>query len=314
LGVELVVHATTGGGNNNIQFGSEAFANCPSLVNIALSSVNDDIPQDVFSGCSRLGVNDDDQGNHDDNLIVLAALQHRFAELPIHEACYHSSTTSTEDLLAHIHHHHQSLSNDWRDSFGVTPFHLIATSAAHRIIDILQVLLDHIPFSVLSHKDCNGNTMMDYLLQNRLSTSILLIKMVLHRTLVDGMAPSWGMKCWRLSLCNSIDDSSRQWGTAAAEQTTKQQALQQVIQKLESYARIEVTSLLELAVWNTKMDSIGGTSGQQQVNRDGCRLLCGANLVKANVLPYIWDDNNKSAKACVALSMFPYDVSWMCAG
>ncbi|CAJ1947231.1 unnamed protein product [Cylindrotheca closterium] len=292
LGVELCA--------DHIQFGAEAFANCPSLVSIELSSAKD-IPDDLFFGCPRLQVNDDD--DKDENTDDLALLQDRFAELPVHEACYHSSSTSVEDLMASIHQ--QASSNDWAGPFGATPFHIIAASATQPI-DMFQVLLDHIPFGVLSQKDCNGNTMMDYLLQNRLSTSILLIRMVLHKTLVDGMA-SWGNECWQASLRTLIE--SRSWGTA---QKTKMQALQQVIQRLESYARVEMKSLLELTVWKSKlMDDDDSVSSMEPIDRRNCRLLCGANVVKANVLAYLWDENNVNPMTSVALSMFPYDVSWM---
>ncbi|KAL3929770.1 MAG: hypothetical protein SGBAC_012063 [Bacillariaceae sp.] len=297
LGVELC-HTS----RSTIQFGSQAFVNCPNLVSIALPLGINDIPHDVFSGCSRLL-----RGNAED--LVLEALQHRFAKLPVHEACYHSSTSTTEELLASIHHQKALCTNDdWGDSFGMTPCHLLATSAAHRM-DMFEILLDHIPLSVLSYKDCNGNTMMDYLLQNQLPPTSLLIQTLLHKTLVDGMTV-WGMKSWSLSLGDLIGDDSRQWGTG---KETKEQTLQQVIGKLEFYARVEVASLLELAAWKTNLDSISGAA-DQIFSRDSCRLLCGANLVKANVLGYIIPCDSAAAKASVALSMFPYDVSWIMCG
>lgn len=143
--------------------------------------------------------------------------------------------------------------------------------------------------------------MLDYL-QNSLPTAIRRIRVVLHKVLVDGMT-SWGTTSWRLAIGNLIDSSDL--GT----ETKTRHALENVIQTLESFARVEVLSLLALAAFKTTIDSMGTSA---QVNHNSCRLLCGANLVKTNVLAFIWDSTTPNPKGFVSLSMFPCDVTRIC--
>lgn len=94
-------------------------------------------------------------------------LHDRFAELPIHQLCYHSSTTTVDELK----HALDDYQDDWestkfKDYLGMTPFHIVATSANPQV-DTLECLLDKFSMEMLKITDRGGkNTMIDYLLLN----------------------------------------------------------------------------------------------------------------------------------------------------
>ena len=67
-----------------------------------------------------------------------------------------------------------------KDTFDMTPFHIVATSSNLRA-DILECLLDCYPTDVLWKEDSQENTMMEYLLKNKSSKAIHLMRMVIYK-------------------------------------------------------------------------------------------------------------------------------------
>ena len=66
--------------------------------------------------------------------------------------------------------------------------------------------------------------------------------------------------------------------------------LDSVGQTFSNYAKLESTSLLELALWNKGIQSFERSSNKRpKVDRDAPRLMCGANIVIPNVLGFLGD-------------------------
>ena len=126
----------------------------------------------------------------------------------------------------------------------MTPFHIVATSRILRK-DILQALLDHYPLNVLSCKDYHDNTMMDYLLRNCLPKSAELIQIILEKTLL-ARVDTLGVESWREDMSERIE--SAEW---TGNVTNRQQTLESIIQRFDFYGMVQVTSVLELALWKS---------------------------------------------------------------
>ena len=119
-------------------------------------------------------------------------LRDRLEHYPLHRICYYASVTTIYDLILAFDAYD---SNVLRDKFGMTPFHIVATSS-HPREEILRSLLDRYPLEALEYKDNNGKTMLDYMMIHSSSKAVPLIQMVLKRAIVErlselGLGEKW---------------------------------------------------------------------------------------------------------------------------
>jgi len=82
----------------------------------------------------------------------------------------------------------------------------------------------------------------------------------------------------------------------------KREAMKQIYQALTPYVKMEVTSLLEVVLWNMAIQS--SSNGKGSLERPTCRCTCGANLVIPNVVSFAWDDSSKTGT-----NLFPVSLS-----
>mmetsp|Transcript_33251 Transcript_33251/g.80381 ORF Transcript_33251/g.80381 Transcript_33251/m.80381 type:complete len:271 (+) Transcript_33251:2-814(+) len=227
------------------------------------------------------------------------------------------------------------------DKTGFTPFHVIATSASLRP-DLLQSLLDQqqhqqqeYPINVLlAQKDKRGKTMMDYLLFNRSKKAIPLIQMIFTRTVVATIS-KWGscsscscLNRWKTDLVTRVESSSSSSGSSCwdADGRTRRMVLNDILQRLVSYTKLEATSVLELALWKMSItqqqqqQTSGGGQEEKQNDddRSGCRVVSGANVVIPNVTSFLWEDDDGSddedeqaGTSSEYAEILPPEVSWL---
>ena len=136
-------------------------------------SMKKSMDDDFFSGCHLLKEHRDDEG-------VPYGIRDRFSNLPVHDACYNASTTTVDELARALDS--CNLQDNVTDAYGMTPFHVTATSVKLRS-DFTKLLVDRYPLEILSYKDRQGRTMMDCLLMHKSTKAIPLIKVVLHHLL-----------------------------------------------------------------------------------------------------------------------------------
>ncbi|CAJ1960276.1 unnamed protein product [Cylindrotheca closterium] len=127
---------------------SSCFDECPALVNVFLPFPIEDIEfldrDDSSAIANRLA------SKHADGS-PLSRIVNRYAQLPIHKCCYYSSS-STASELENLLKASNDIDNHQNDDFGMSPFHIVATSANLRV-DLFQMLLDAYPTDVLSQRD-----------------------------------------------------------------------------------------------------------------------------------------------------------------
>eukprot|EP00526_Cylindrotheca_closterium_P005034 CAMPEP_0113639266 /NCGR_PEP_ID=MMETSP0017_2-20120614/20594_1 /TAXON_ID=2856 /ORGANISM="Cylindrotheca closterium" /LENGTH=631 /DNA_ID=CAMNT_0000550461 /DNA_START=36 /DNA_END=1928 /DNA_ORIENTATION=- /assembly_acc=CAM_ASM_000147 len=294
LGVEFAA-------NSRIVVEHLCFLDCSALINISLLPTMGEISYDPFWGCKSIWM----EGMLDSEDLE-PVLRGRYDSLPIHQLCYHSSTSRVVDLVSRMRESNTDDKNS-KDVYEMTPFHILATSAKLRT-DLLEVLLDEYPVDTLAKRDVNGYTMMDYLLMNKSSTAAPLIKVVLQRVIVARMERIAGLKRWKDKL--SLQIESTNW---SGNFETRCQCLDDLLTRLASCVKVEMTSLLELALWKRKMLSFfdADKKKRRKVDGENCRTLSGADEIMPNVIEYLWNDNTWSSEGDIDVSMIPFDVSWL---
>lgn len=88
-----------------------------------------------------------------------------FDNFGVHEKCYHSSSTPIDELGLAVDGASGLIEDGGlhflRDSFGMTPFHVLLSSASCRL-DLLQLFSQSYPSVVLEWKDVLGSRAIDY--------------------------------------------------------------------------------------------------------------------------------------------------------
>ncbi|CAJ1945289.1 unnamed protein product [Cylindrotheca closterium] len=282
LGVELASSSLF-----KLELGEAVFLRCNALVNVSIpSAVNKIDNEAIFHGCPLW----DDEGTDD-------PLQDRYANLPIHEACYQASRMTVDDLKTQLAVSSSNEKTCLVDAFGLTPFHIIATSSKLRT-DLMSVLLDHYPLEIVSQKDRNEKTMMDYLLAHTSSNAnpmIQMVQMVLKYTL-NFIMSRWGLKQWRTKIALQMEQRSIEWN---------HKSVVQILKSLTTFFQAEVTSILELALWKIKIISNSTLQDdpssrrqeeeKEEVDRESCRMICKADVVISNVVGFLWQDKDESS-------------------
>lgn len=305
------------------QIEEEAFMGCVELINICLPKTITKFDPSAFTNCPKLllqllparsgGISSRGHRNASDSSSppILAALQDRFDRLPLHELCYYQSYIDAATLLEDAITEQLYYFDECFDGMGLNPLHILAmsakpnlnlskrlmerveeeTEALHQLEqDCLRFLFcfrrvvvssptekvdffvqdnfDQYPLSYATLNAAPGSTrLMEVLLQPRLAREI------------RGL----GLDYYKVDLQNKVHkiiDVLDDGGTTESRVDT----LSQLSSLLHLYTTKEMLSLLELAVWKSKMDE-----QRQQCDRNACRTICGADIIIFNVVPFLME-------------------------
>jgi hypothetical protein len=275
---------------------------CPSLMNLVIPSErhfaqldeNDDV--DEFMEGFKLG---SAASNFDD---LVGKLQHRFDALPVHQLCYYQSYYQLTEAMQNLE---QNMDADPSagtkvDSFGMTPFHILALSQTPNL-SLFQALLTVYQVDIISARDKFGSTPLDYLCLNHTPNSALGIQSLLPAIVAQRL--HWlGLNRWKLDILAAMHEA-----LAVVEWSSRRRAIRILSFKLATYERLESISLLELALWKGKIDGCKAAivtdlgrdeersperprldkSHVAHVDRQSCRINSGAEVVMSNVLPFL---------------------------
>lgn len=270
--------------NGHVKLGPHCFRGCESLVTISIPHTMDSVSNDTFIGCNLLWV--------DKSLEVLSD---RFTHLPVHEICYHSSRAEDDDLVQAFDALELSCDGADLDVFGMTPLHVVATSVGTSTT-ILQALLDKYPSATILHKDNHGRTMMDYLLMHTSNRAVGLIQIVLQRFVSNRIA-GWNLGSERNVELSSLVDAMQTNTTCLL---SRREIVEEIFEHAGFCTMVEVTSLIEMAMWRMRMNNLQKELPNCKVDRSNCRYQCGADVVMLNVMKFLWKDRSDAA-----MSNFP---------
>ncbi|KAL3938749.1 MAG: hypothetical protein SGBAC_006399 [Bacillariaceae sp.] len=277
-------------------FGENCFASCRALVNISICNSVHAPNNAMFEGCNLLA--------HNANVNCppgRSPIQDRFANLPVHSLCYYTNSFIPA-VIAGLPSNFEN--GHFVDAYGMTPFHILATSANPNV-NGLQFLLDRYPVEVWEHRDNHGSTMMNYLFDHTSSKSVPSLKMMLERTIVEKLK-DWGpagKHHWEL------------WGLLERIQVsddigTRRKRIRAFFRYVGQWYRHEMTSLLDLALWKVAIKAHPSPPppineyDHDHEHRADCRIQSrGADVVMENVIPYLW--GNDEPRAFAALWLFP---------
>ncbi|KAL3935254.1 MAG: hypothetical protein SGBAC_009193 [Bacillariaceae sp.] len=240
----------------------------------------------------------------------------RFANLPIHEACYHASHTTVEELEAQLNSF--TIEGKLEDFFGMTPFHIVATAGKVRL-DLLEVLLRRYPLSTLTQRDRGWKTMMEYTMQHRNPKGNALKACLLEWIVNDAMA-GWGLERWKLDVLPLLGKVA--WAASASlpEGMTQNRtrlikarhhAVDVIQDTIAGYLKVELTSILELGLWKKQeMEWLNENDGEiGTVQRGECRTTCGADAVIPHVSKFLWDAKNTISGSFIS-PILQCDIDW----
>jgi hypothetical protein len=267
--------------------GNYALHNCKSLRNVFVPETVNYVGGGAFHACTDLqdqvtnmktleGQAEDDCERMD------GVLRHRLQELPNHRLCYFHIHEST-DAIAELQDHHQATT----DSFGMTPFHILALSVAPNV-DLFQSLAQRYPVEILSQADHWGWTPLDYLCSNSAPQALKLMQSMIQWTIAPRL--EWlGLPQWTADIWSEIDILL---STTFAGDTRRNQ-LHLIQCNLARFERLEAISLMESALWKFQMEqvclqcSFNNIAQLGPVDRTYCRISCGADIVLVNVLMFL---------------------------
>ncbi|KAL3944055.1 MAG: hypothetical protein SGBAC_001883 [Bacillariaceae sp.] len=223
------------------------------------------------------------------------ALMHRFDGYPIHRKCYHASVTPPDDLSQVIQSTQETMVDGtdyyrhrWADLFGMTPFHILLSSAAgrHRV-DLLHILLFSFPPQVLGWKDSFGMLAIDYCWEYQWNEDTRrFIRMILRRWMVGSIAAWGGLESSQLKMLEMIETF-----LAKDDEDECDNLFRSLRLKLAGCELWEKASLLELKLWKMEMlkhaGSDDGMGGAAECDREICRIQCGASVVLRNVTEFL---------------------------
>jgi hypothetical protein len=146
---------------------------CQSLVNLAIPSeqLHSQLDECRFMAGLKLR---HVASNFNDLVIIL---QHRFDTLPVHRLCYYPSYYPLTETMENLR---KSIDEDPSagtkvDSFGMTPFHILALSQKPNL-SLFQALLKVYKMDIIRTRDKFGSTPIDYLCMNHTPDSATVIK------------------------------------------------------------------------------------------------------------------------------------------
>jgi len=261
----------------------EAFVDCWSLMNIALPDGHA-VTATAFKNCTLLEqrFGDLEAKSFDGTLEICLGLCTRYHGYPIHKMCYHSSTTTVEDLIQAIVDQREGRLLTV-DAFDMTPFHVLCSSVEPRKA-LLQVLVTYYPPHVLGYRDANGKRAMEYLVANWTLQTASMLEILLQ--------------CWIVRRINQWGNGSRvakvkQGINSLLEETIqdrKAELWDETCSAFEVYETLEAISILELALWKKQHRSSGWNEDRtKRIGLDRHQSLnqCGASVVLPNVSAFL---------------------------
>ncbi|CAJ1926578.1 unnamed protein product [Cylindrotheca closterium] len=270
-----------------IRMGEAVFNMCKNLVNISIPSTFNDLEEGAFVGCTLL------QQKYAGRQIT-EALKERFQGYPIHDLCYHASTTTEKELVSaaaaaeNSGDDNRASPDDLVDVFGMTPFHILASGKQH--MDLFRTLMNLYPTELLSRKDRRGNSPLGYLCIHVSKEAHALFQTIVQQEILD-IANQLGLQKWRmeiLDMANPLQDGHEEWSSTSY--INRRKCVETVYTKLEKYIIVEKTSLLEEALWkanNIMDDSITTTTTSRIVDRRDARFTSGASIVIPQVTIFL---------------------------
>jgi hypothetical protein len=272
---------------------------CSSLVNLVIPSEQrfqqlDDDGDEIMQGLKLRHV----ASSFTD---LVSKLQHRFDDLPVHRLCYYQSYYPLNEAMENLR---QSMDADPGagtkvDAFGMTPFHILALSQTPNLF-LFQPLMKVYKVDIILTRDKFGSTPIEYLCMNHTHEATTAIQSLL--TIVAERVLCLGLVRWKSYMFVSIDEA------LATEFSSRRSAIRMLCFKLAMYERLESVSLLELALWQVKIDSCKAAYDTDNhrdeassrpksprldkahldgVDRQSCRINSGADVVISNVLPFL---------------------------
>jgi hypothetical protein len=274
---------------------------CQSLVNLVMPAeqlclqLDDDDGDEIMQGLKLRHV----ARNFDD---LFTKLQHRFDDLPVHRLCYYQSYYPLMEAMKNLR---QSMDADPAagnkvDAFGMTPFHILALSQTPNL-SLLPALMKVYKVDIIRTRDKIGSTPIDYLCMNQNPASALVIGSLL--TIVAERVRWLDLARWKSDMVDAMDEA------LATKFSSRRSAIGMLYFKLATCERLESVSLLELALWQVKIDSCKAayeTDHDERdeasspksprldkshlvdgVDRQSCRINSGADVVISNVLPFL---------------------------
>jgi len=292
---------------------SSAFAKCYEMVTVAIPLDSQPIKVSanyVFSGCKslanlvipkdsvldppetryyrtfeeaallqeRLGGGHLSEGRK--SLSIVAGLVARFDGFPVHRLCYGHSSITAQELRQSIEDQVQVES--YVDKFGMTPPHILLSTIGPRQ-EFLEVLLDALPFHILELEDANGRRPLDYLLANWTDTVASLFRMTIQIWMIDPMT-RWGATLWVEDMTSRVEEI-----LAEGDKERRTTLWETAYRAFEDYQELEVTSILEMALWKMKLKCGRSDDGskRQAMDRGECQCLCGSDIVIPNVAMFL---------------------------
>mmetsp|Transcript_30785 Transcript_30785/g.73908 ORF Transcript_30785/g.73908 Transcript_30785/m.73908 type:complete len:264 (-) Transcript_30785:2263-3054(-) len=129
-----------------------------------------------------------------------------------------------------------------------------------------------------------------------------LIKSAMNPTLppvlLNDKASYYGVpQEWRSEMLSILSkkDRDHDWKAAGGGRRVVTREKQQcmffdLLGRMEGYRRVEITSLLELALWKKELLlQLAPNPNPNIMDRASCRFTCGAQVVMENVIGYLWD-------------------------
>jgi hypothetical protein len=271
---------------------------CKSLVNLVIPSEQESEQRyavDLFNESLKLR---HVASNSDD---LVSKLQHRFDDLPVHRLCYYQSYYPVMEAMDNLRQsmHADPGAGPKVDAFGMTPFHILALSQTPNL-SLFQALMKVYKVDIIRAKDKFGSNPIDYLCMNHIPASASVIRSLLPTIFAERVR--WlGLARWKSNMLDAMDEA------IATEFSSRRSAIGMLCFKLATYDRLESVSLLELALWQGKIDCCKAayeTDHQRDeasspkrprldkshsvgVDRQSCRINSGADAVISNVLSFL---------------------------
>eukprot|EP00980_Cylindrotheca_fusiformis_P027311 scaffold19863_cov136-Cylindrotheca_fusiformis.AAC.1 len=227
-----------------------AFCSCPSMLHIRIPPSVNSIHHDAFLHCSELiSFEIRDDVSFDINLSKSLSL------VDVAGPILNGRMYSNEDFL-----HNSKLSRVFDNEAD--------------LLHKLKHRFDNCPLNKLW--DSFGSTPLDYLCLNRTPTSIEVIRRVLQ-TRFDyllGLA-----RPWKPDMLQAVEEALE------VDWSSRRRKIGIVYFNLANYERKEIISIVELYLWKAKIADVSGK--EQTVNREFCRVNCGASIVIPHVLSFL---------------------------
>ena len=106
------------------------------------------------------------------------------------------------------------------------------------------------------------------------------IKFMIHHTIVD--RSQWlGLDVWKCEIANQVDALDH------GHRGNLQDQICTLYTSLEKLELVESTSLVEVALWSIRVEEAKKAVPSTNIDREACRISCGADTVIRNVLEFI---------------------------